>query len=102
MADIGILDPLTDHENRCLVHMLTALREHLKDEVEYICDEDDTLSVRSMMRLHAHAYDRVSALMAQVHAEEAATVDPEGHDPQLATEQRYWATYDPTDDEEDA
>jgi hypothetical protein len=84
----------TEDEDRRLVRILAALREHLKDELAYVAEDpadprSTELSYRDMRRLYTWLWDVLTNQMALTHAREWRQLDPEDDTPLRATDRRF-------------
>jgi hypothetical protein len=84
-----------EEEERRLVHILAALRTHLRDELRYQAvnptDPRSTpLALRDQLRLHVWLWNELTHLMFHTHAGEWSLVDPEEDSPWQATKRQYF------------
>ena len=100
MPYVEIYNP-SDDDNRRLVHLVAALREHIEDEVEWE-PEDPTdprsarLPRRHQLFLCAYLYHALTNVMLDTHAQEAERLDQGRTNPWVASIKRWdaWGRHD--------
>ena len=82
--DLDLGYDFSDEERRRLVHIVAALRECIKDEVEYVVDVDDgpdprntPLALEDQELFGIYLWQELTNLMAAIHREETLRVHRE-------------------------
>jgi hypothetical protein len=72
------IETLSDEQRRLMAHIFAALRDNIRDEIEYDRTPDFApLDDEHCETLVQVLYEQITALMVAAHAAEAATIEAE-------------------------